>query len=1492
MAAISLHKYKISISEESKHTQGLQVGDIVRRQYKDGNNIIYSLMCVTETGSESGREYFIGVLLDGDAPSTGQVLDFVRVTNLYNANRLGALYLTASDESAPYMDVIDGIAVEQSLCYPVSNNDYSYEDGFAQYVIQGKDHLKSTSYTQSGLGNIRRICDITFKSSAVSSDSYVGISQDIDDNLKVGEVVLIGFHIKANRALTGAKLLFEYQDHSVSDAEITIPRIPASDYVYMVFAVSVDNSAAYKRNMTIDFRNANIQEDDSVSIANLNIIRLSSVANFKGGTKARVGKLNGIVDEVFGSLHDYGVYSQRFFASKAVNIAGTLTAGDENGSGATFYAGKIHKNVFIDSLNLSGCSGYTAISNESPTGLGKSVTGTALVFEAQTKAWADAHKGIAYTLSFYAKSSNADYITIYQGEDTLGGIRIEADDSWHRYSFTFNLMEYDGNEDLAFTLSAESSVTISSLQLETGKYVTQYQATDTTLSYSDEYGAWFCRGGVGGTIQNPLLRFSNDGSISSRGDLFHINADGTGYFVGGAFTWNAQGIQLRQLVLTWDQLDSSIKNRIESAGTEWVADWNKTATTIGENYIVTPKIFAGTVTNNKMTGVYLGQLSTTEAGIYGFDDGNRIFFIDKTGAEIGGWSITSVGLQSPTGRMHILSTGSIKAAYGDTTYWEIRENGSASFAQGNVLLNADGSASFTGSITAASGAIGGWNIGSDRLTSMNIAMNTTNRYIAVVNKTMITGEENDLNYLTSVRALGGVAMYYTSSADWGLIGYNSIGQTFSLGSTNKIGCWYFDDGALWSGAKVDTLASYAGTNNITIGGNGIRSQGWYLDKDGAVAFGHGTALFRANGSGYIANQNIVWGAGGDVTLGGGTSGFNLDGSGWVADHAISWNANGDVTFSNAVRLSFQGMVTASVIDNVLGDSAVLAATTNSITAKIQEAANGNPNLLENADLFGFGGFLTNGALVFPKWGENHADYVASGQSGAWEHDMGVGLGSWDYYGHQTAYYHGEENLNSKMTYCEWLCQEITDKLEPDTWYTFSFMLSGTANCEALQTWVYPNVCSEYSVDDSVVVTSGVDPSYRWTAGAWKRHTIKFKTRMVLDTTTPIKLLFRIQPQTSAEFFIYVSQIKLEKGENCTAWNNGNLPKKLLATGIDIQKGIISMVANNFRLCNNAGEYNLFADQYGNLTVRGNVSANSFVAKEGDLEIKLTGRQFQFKHDEDIKAYFELEHDEATNDNTLMLYVKNLDGDGNPHWYSINFNYWQNVSYNETLKQSIAVADNVYGLSNLDLSRGGTVRFAKPSFDSTYTLNLWNCDYSDSLTYSSYQGVNVAKFWKITTDNQQQAQPIYFGHTFRYIGTRVSFMTFENDEMRLSDIGEDINQQAIVYDPDTVYTNGSVIKSTRGVLYTTFIIEISIASYEDVVRYCLDNGEDLAGMTEEEFNNYMSEHAEEIQERLTDIIGATSSSMSSLIPNCSYVKNGVRRNMIDIKYWTYFFGGIA
>ena len=119
MSLLNYNRYKICISPKSAKRQGLRTGDVVRRQYFDGKNVVYSLMAVLETGidrittlegEEQESPYFIGALLDGDVPQNGQILDFVRVTNLFDEDRSGAMYLTASDSQSPYMDVIDGMA--------------------------------------------------------------------------------------------------------------------------------------------------------------------------------------------------------------------------------------------------------------------------------------------------------------------------------------------------------------------------------------------------------------------------------------------------------------------------------------------------------------------------------------------------------------------------------------------------------------------------------------------------------------------------------------------------------------------------------------------------------------------------------------------------------------------------------------------------------------------------------------------------------------------------------------------------------------------------------------------------------------------------------------------------------------------------------------------------------------------------------------------------------------------------------------------------------------------------------------------------------------------------------------------------------------------------------------------------------------------------------------------------------------------------------------
>ena len=135
MSLLNYNRYKICISPKSAKRQGLRTGDVVRRQYFDGKNVVYSLMAVLETGidkittlegEEQESPYFIGALLDGDVPQNGQILDFVRITNLFDEDRSGAMYLTASDSESPYMDVTDGMAQEKSLCYPRNDNACRY----------------------------------------------------------------------------------------------------------------------------------------------------------------------------------------------------------------------------------------------------------------------------------------------------------------------------------------------------------------------------------------------------------------------------------------------------------------------------------------------------------------------------------------------------------------------------------------------------------------------------------------------------------------------------------------------------------------------------------------------------------------------------------------------------------------------------------------------------------------------------------------------------------------------------------------------------------------------------------------------------------------------------------------------------------------------------------------------------------------------------------------------------------------------------------------------------------------------------------------------------------------------------------------------------------------------------------------------------------------------------------------------------------------------
>lgn len=73
---------------------------------------------------------------------------------------------------------------------------------------------------------------------------------------------------------------------------------------------------------------------------------------------------------------------------------------------------------------------------------------------------------------------------------------------------------------------------------------------------------------------------------------------------------------------------------IDSNLLDWVNDWDSTATTIGTNYICSPKAFFGTVNhpNNTITGIALGNIINGYNGISAFNSlGENTFYLDTNG---------------------------------------------------------------------------------------------------------------------------------------------------------------------------------------------------------------------------------------------------------------------------------------------------------------------------------------------------------------------------------------------------------------------------------------------------------------------------------------------------------------------------------------------------------------------------------------------------------------------------------------------------------------------------------------------------------------------------------------------------------------------------------------------------------------------------------------------------------------------------------------------
>lgn len=559
MALYEYSRFKIRIDPGSKKRQGLHTGDVVRRQYVDGAQTFYSLMVVLATGEDSvllpdGKEasspYFIGALIEGDDPHDGELLDFVRLTSLTDERRSGAMYLTASDEEAPYMDVIDGMGTERSLYRPASLAAFGSSDNATWSY-----HYLPSEGPASRIIRITRSADQT----AASGGLQIPFSRSVAHPQRL----VISFRIRASKELSAVPLRFGYADGTETDGQDTVD--VTTEWQYRLSLITVDFPAEHARVLAFDL-SGHLDPGDWCEVGDLNVCLLEHLASFSEAAKIRIGRITGITDPLFGMLQGYGAYFQRLYATRDVHVAGTLTAGDEGGFGSTFYAGRIHKNCILDSLNGNFTTTVVRLSSTTPTGIGKNILlpvsgGTLLC---QKEAWAEKHAGERYCLSFwcYCPSKQETSFDILCGGKVLASLIMPQ--SWQRVHVAFDIEPVPGS-DLCIDFRTENQVIwfFSSPQLEKGSVPTLYQPTDDTLNETDEYGAWFCRGGVGGTIQHPLLRLEPDGSIRAGNDSFVINPNGSGYFSGGRFRWNKDTIILQDVTIRWEDLDEEMQEQMK-----------------------------------------------------------------------------------------------------------------------------------------------------------------------------------------------------------------------------------------------------------------------------------------------------------------------------------------------------------------------------------------------------------------------------------------------------------------------------------------------------------------------------------------------------------------------------------------------------------------------------------------------------------------------------------------------------------------------------------------------------------------------------------------------------------------------------------------------------------------------------------------------------------------------------------------------------------------
>lgn len=116
-----------------------------------------------------------------------------------------------------------------------------------------------------------------------AGESLFGLMQTLEESVEHPERLLVSFKIRAFRDLSSVPLSFGYTNREKSDAEDILSA--GQEWEYKLWVITVDYPAQYSRSLFLDLTESLTAEGDWCELADLNILRLSSVSAFGDAAK-------------------------------------------------------------------------------------------------------------------------------------------------------------------------------------------------------------------------------------------------------------------------------------------------------------------------------------------------------------------------------------------------------------------------------------------------------------------------------------------------------------------------------------------------------------------------------------------------------------------------------------------------------------------------------------------------------------------------------------------------------------------------------------------------------------------------------------------------------------------------------------------------------------------------------------------------------------------------------------------------------------------------------------------------------------------------------------------------------------------------------------------------------------------------------------------------------------------------------------------------------